>query len=289
MKRIGLVGLGIMGTPIGRHLISAGFKLTVHNRTRSRAAPLVALGAVWADTPREVAQESEAVISVVSDDGASRSVWLGEHGALAGMSAGSIAVECSTLSYEWIGALARESRLCDVSLVDAGLGGSKLAAERGELTLFAGGDAAAMERVRPVLASFSERIVWFGPVGSGMAYKLVNNLMAAGQMAALAEGMALAEQLGLDMQTVHQAVTSGAVSSPIVKSKASCVIGHQYEVTQFPLGLMLKDLNYALRLGDQLGVRLGGPRAAKALYEAAVQNGLADRDWAAVGEVLRKK
>jgi 3-hydroxyisobutyrate dehydrogenase len=288
MQRIAVLGSGIMGGGIVRNLLKAGFPLTVYNRTRDRAQPVLDAGAAWADSPKEAAAGADIVISVVGDDAASRSMWLGDQGALAAMRQGAIAVECTTLSVGWVRELAQHAQAHAVRFADAPMAGSKLAAAAGQLTLFVGAEPGLFEELQPVLAKFSNNIIHFGPVGTGAMYKLINNMIAAAQVTALAEGIAMAEKAGLDMQTVLKAITSGAIGSGIVKMKVQQVVERNHTDTHFALRWMHKDLTYALRAADELGVAVPSGALAHELLRMAMQKGWADQDFAVVAEVVRE-
>jgi 3-hydroxyisobutyrate dehydrogenase len=287
MQSIALLGLGIMGTGMARNLLKAGFTLTVYNRTRAKAEPLMAQGAQIADTPRAAVQGAAIVIGMVGDDSASRAIWLGQDGALAGAEPGAVLVECSTLSLGWVRELAGLAAAHGLALLDAPVSGSKDAAAAGELKLMVGGDGAALERARPALDAISQRIFHFGPTGAGAMMKLVNNMMGAAQAAALAEGLVLAERAGLDMEQVVPFILNGAPGSPIVKGKAARMVARDYHDTQFALKWMHKDATYALRAADEFGVPMPTLAAARELYRMASNQGLGDADFAAVFEVLR--
>ena len=287
MTHVTLMGLGIMGSGIAHNILKAGYPLTIYNRTKEKATPLIDLGAQWADSPAQAAQNADIVISVVGDDEASRSMWLGETGAFATLRPHTVAVECSTLSIEWIRnwhALAHER---GVKSLDAPLAGSKLAAEAGTLTLFVGADADVLAKTRPVLSAFATDIIHFGPPVSGSIYKLINNLQGAIHLLALSEGVALAERAGLNMDVVLEALNSGAAASPMVKGKAARVIDRDYDEVHFALRWMHKDLTYALRAADELGVPMPLVAEAREVYHVAMLMGLSDSDIAAVAEVVR--
>ena len=287
MRPIALLGLGVMGAGMAGCLLRAGFPLTVYNRTAAKAAPFDERGAALAATPREAAVGADIVISMVGDDDASRAVWLGPDGALAGAGAGSVLVECSTLSLDWVRELAGLAAERGLPLLDAPVTGSREAAAAGELRLLVGGEAAALERARPALEAVSQRIVHLGPSGSGALMKLVNNLMGAVQIAALAEGLLLAERGGLHMAEVVPLIINGAPGSPIVKGKAARIAARDYSDTQFALRWMHKDTTYALRAADAFGVPMPTLAAAREVYRLARNRGLDDADFAAVAEALR--
>ncbi len=289
MIRVAQLGLGIMGNGMAINLLKAGFPLSVYNRTSSRADALVAQGAQAAPTPREAAHDADVIFAMVGDDDASRAVWLGEHGALAGAKPGAVLVECSTLSLAWVRELAAVAAERGLKFLDAPVTGSKDAAEAGQLKLMVGGDAAAIEQARPALAAVSQQIIHFGPSGAGATMKLINNLMGAVQTAALAEGMALAERAGLDSAQVVALITNGAPGSPIVKSKIGMMVAHSYADTNFALRWMHKDATYALRAADELGVPMPTVAAARELYRLARNLGHNDDDFAAVIEALRQR
>ena len=288
MTNVSVLGLGIMGGGIAQNILKAGFPLTVYNRTRAKAAPLVAAGARWADSPAEAAQSADVIVSVVGDDAASHVMWLGEHGALRHMRPGAVAIECSTLSLEWTRELHAAAREQQVLMIDAPLAGSKLAAQEATLTLFVGAEPEALEAAQPVLAAFSSKMIHFGPPGSGVIYKLINNLQGAAQIVALGEGVALAERAGLNMVTVAQTLAGSTIASPIVKGKVHVVIDREYADTQFALRWMHKDLTYALRLADELGVAVPLVAEMRELFRLAMSLGMSELDWAAIAEVGRE-
>jgi 3-hydroxyisobutyrate dehydrogenase len=297
MQNVALLGLGIMGNGIARSLLKAGFPLKIYNRTRAKAEPLAALGATVADSPRAAAAGADIVIAMVGDDQASRAVWLGDPsassgrsgGALAVAQAGAVLIECSTLSIAWVRELAARCAELELDFLDAPVTGSKDAAEAGTLKLMVGGEAAALERARPVLDAFSAQTTHFGPSGAGALIKLINNLMVAAQVAVLAEGLNLAEQGGLDMAQVVPFLINAGPGSPVVKAKAARIAARDYADTQFALRWMHKDTNYAMHAADEFGVPMPTLAAARELYRMARNLGLEEQDFAAVAEALRPK
>jgi 3-hydroxyisobutyrate dehydrogenase len=276
-----------MGSRIAHNVLKAGLPVTVFNRTPGRAQALLAAGAAWANSPAEAARRAEAVISVVADDAASREVWLGEQGALEAMTPGALAVECATLSPGWVETLHGEASACGVRFMDAPLGGSKAMVEAGTLSLFVGAAPQDLEAARPVLSAFAASLLHFGPPGAGTRFKLVNNLFVAAQVAALAEALALAERLGLPMETVGQAWQNSGVTSVVAKAKLPFMLAHDYTDTNFALRWMHKDVGYALESARTAGFVVPLGELAQTLYATALERGLGDQDFASVVEVSR--
>jgi len=283
--RVTVLGLGNMGFGIAQNLIAKGIPTTVYNRTPAKAAALAAQGASFAPTPREAAADADVVISMVADDPASRAVWLGPDGALAG-SKPAVLVECSTLSLGWVAELAGLAALKGLVLLDSPVTGSKGQAAAGQLGLLVGGNETALEVARPALEAFSSFIVHLGPSGSGALMKLINNMMGAVQAANLAEALVLAERAGLDMGKVVQLLSNGAPGSGMVKAKIGVMASRGYQNTQFALKLMRKDATYALRAAEQFGAILPTVAAAREVYGLAENLGFGEADVAAVIEVL---
>jgi 3-hydroxyisobutyrate dehydrogenase len=281
--RIAFIGLGIMGAGMARRLLDAGHELVVHNRTPERAATLVAAGATLASTPRAAAQGATFVISMVADDAASRAVWLGPDGALAGMGGVALAIECSTLTVDWIKELAAQA---PVEVLDAPVTGSKKAAAAGELNFLVGGSATAFARAQPLLADMGRSAIHLGPTGSGAMIKLINNFLCGVQVASLAEAIAWIERSGLDRTQAVNVLTEGSPGSPLVKMLAARMTAADY-TPNFKLALMAKDLRYAGTTAAQNGVELGSAAAALAAFQAAIGRGDGERDMAAVIERLR--
>lgn len=286
MQRVAVLGLGVMGSGMAHNLLRAGYELTVYNRTREKAAALEQAGAQVAETPREAAQATDIVISMVADDSASRELWLGQAGALAGVREGMLLIESSTLSTHWVRELAGLAAERGCGFLDAPVAGSKPQVEAGELVFFVGGDAAALDQARPLLEAMGRRIEHLGPTGSGATMKLINNLMGGVQVAVLAEGLLLAEQAGLNMEQVVPLLINGAPGSPIVKGKAARIVARDYH-THFALRWMHKDLTYALEEALHQSMPTPTVAVAREIYRLALNRGLGDEDFSAVAEALR--
>ena len=285
--RVALIGLGLMGSGMARRLLGAGFPLTVYNRNPERAAPLAAEGAHSAASPREATSRADVVLSMVADDAASRAVWRGEHGALAGATRGAVLVECSTLTVGWIEELARDAASVGCELLDAPVTGSKVHAASGELSFLVGGSAAALETARPVLAAMSRAIVHVGATGCGALLKLINNFLAGVQGASLAEALALIERSGLDRAKALEVLTNGAPGSPLVKTLSGRMTARDY-TPNFLLKLMAKDMTYALGEGRRYGLFLSTAASALELYDRSIASGRGEEDFSVIVEALRE-
>ena len=280
-----MLGLGIMGGGAAMNLVKKGFATTVWNRTRDKAHSVLAAGAKWADTPAQAVTEADIVISFVADDAASKEIWLGNDGALKAMQPGTIAIECGTMSVDWICELAAHARTHGIKFMDAPVTGSKVAAATGQLTLLVGADDDVLATARPALEAISGTLFHFGPVSSGATFKLINNMVAAAQLVSLAEGLALARKTGLNMDVVAQAASAGAIGSGIVKMKLPNALSHNHTDVHFALKWMLKDIDYALQLAHQAGVDMPAISHTQAQFAKAAEMGLAGQDTSAVMEV----
>ncbi|MBZ0283035.1 MAG: NAD(P)-dependent oxidoreductase [Anaerolineae bacterium] len=288
MTKVTLMGLGIMGQGMAGNLLQKGFEITLYNRTSSKAEPFAAQGATIAKTPRQAATGTEVILSMVGDDNASREVWLGDEGALAGVQSGAILIECSTLTPAWIHELADLAIERGCKFLDSPVAGSKEAAANAQLALLIGGETDTIEQARPVLEAISRRIVHLGPTGAGATWKLINNMMMAVQLAALSEGLALAEAAQLDMEQIIPLILNGASASMIVQGKLPRILERRYDDTDFALKWMQKDARYAAELADSLGLSLKTVPAAVEVFQMARDKGLDDMDFAAVAEAFRE-
>jgi 3-hydroxyisobutyrate dehydrogenase len=266
MARVAFIGLGRMGHGMAGRYLDAGFAVAVWNRSKAKAEDLIARGARWATSPKDAAIDADAVVTMVADDAASRAVWLTEDGAAATMKAGSIAIECSTVSYEHAIYLARELRSRGLIYIDCPVTGLPDAAASGKLTLLVGAEPADLERARPFLVPLSSTIRHFGAVGSGTVYKLINNLMGAIQIAGIAEGIAIAEQAGLDIKLVLEAVETGVAASPAVIRHCRRMAARNFAGATFTAALRHKDAAYAVALAESL--LSGAPLMGRAALEA---------------------
>src|SRR3954469_4470558 len=252
MAHVAFIGLGRMGHGMAGRYLEGGFTVAVWNRSKARADDLVARGARWANSPADAVNGADAIVTMVSDDEASRAVWLGKDGAAETAKAGALAIECSTVSYQHALDLARD--LCGRGLVyiDCPVTGLPDTAAAGKLTLLVGAEPADLEKARPYLAPLGTTIRHFGAIGSGTVYKLINNLMGAIQIAGLAEGLAIAEQAGLDMNLVLDSIQAGVAASPQVQRHSKRMVGRDFSGATFTAALRHKDAAYAVKLAESL-------------------------------------
>jgi len=286
MKRITFLGLGLMGAAMARRLLDQGFELSVWNRNASRADTLVRAGARIVATPAEGARGADAVIAMLADDDASRSVWSGESGALAAMDRGALAIDSSTLTVGWMRELGAMAATRGVSFVDAPVTGSKPQAEQGVLNFLVGGEAAAVERAAPLFAAMGRGHIHVGPAGSGALLKLINNFMCGVQLASLGEAIAMAQRSGLDVRRTADVLAAGSPGSPIVKMVVERMVARDY-TPNFLVPLMVKDLNYAIETFAGAGIELADARAARDRFIDAAKAGHQEMDIAAVVEPMR--
>lgn len=284
--RIALLGLGTMGAGMASRLLASGFPLVVYNRNAAKAAALASAGAVVAATPRAAAVGADFVFGMLADDAASRTVWLGADGALAGLRRGAIAVECSTLSPGWIHELHTAVGERGGDFLDCPVTGSKNEAANGGLRFLAGGDASVLARAQSVLGVLGSETIPLGPVGSGTVLKLLNNSLNAVHVAAFAQALAFLERTAIDRDHALALLLSGAAASPIVKAAGPRMIARDYRPF-FGLGLMAKDLRYALAEATVRGQPLPFAEQALAGFAAAEQAGWGEQDFSAVIEPLR--
>lgn len=275
-----------MGGGMARRLIAAGFPVTVYNRSRAKAESLRADGATIAASAREAANGADIVFSMVADDDASRAMWQGVDGAIAGASPTTVMVECSTLSVAWVNELAGAVTRAGAKFLDAPVTGSKQAAAEGGLNFIVGGGDDALEKVRPAFSAMGRSVTHVGPTGSGALVKLLNNFLAGVQVAAFAEARVWLERTNLDRDKAMAFLLEGAAASPVTKVVAARMAAEDY-TPNFLLRLMAKDLSYAIKEAGQTRLALHTAETALRRFRGAVAAGHGDQDMAAVVQTVR--
>jgi 3-hydroxyisobutyrate dehydrogenase len=271
--RVGVVGLGIMGSGMAANLVKAGLEVSVQNRTAARAEPLVAAGATARTTPAELAAGSDVVLVCVSDTPDVEAVLFGPDGVAAGAAPGTLVVDASTIAPEATRDFAARLAAQGVAFLDAPVSGGSEGAAQGTLSIMVGGDAADVERARPVLEAIGRRITHVGPVGAGQTCKLVNQVLVVGNMLAVAEALLLAQAGGLDLATTIAAVESGAAGSWMLSNRGPQAVARDWR-PGFTIDLQQKDLRLVLEAADALGVPLLGTAAIFQLYRSLQAEGL---------------
>jgi 3-hydroxyisobutyrate dehydrogenase-like beta-hydroxyacid dehydrogenase len=280
-KNIGLIGLGLMGRPMGMNLLKAGHSLTVWNRTRSRADELVAAGAKLAKSPQEAATASEFLLTMVSDPPALEEVLWGPVGAMQALKRGAIYIDSSTISPALARKIAAACAERGAHFLDAPVTGGDWGAKKGELLFMVGGDTTTLKDAEPILSVMGKKIFHLGPHGAGQTIKLAMNLILALQVDALAEALALVTGAGLQGEKLVEVLQSSMARSGVLDIKAPNLLKGEY-VPSFPLRLMHKDLGLALDLANQLGVALPATAAARETYSAVKGASREDLDYSAV-------
>lgn len=283
--RIGFVGLGTMGAPMARNLLDADFEVTVHNRTRSKEEPLVEAGAKRADTPAEAASGADVVVIIVSDTPDVEAVLFGDDGVASGAGAGTVVVDMSTISPDATRDFADRLAADGVRLVDAPVSGGSEGAAHGSLTIMVGGAREDVDRVRPVLEAVGSRVTHVGASGAGQATKAVNQVVVGGIYQAVAEGMALGQASGLDMDKVLEAIGAGACRSWVLEHRASNMLEGRYPLG-FRLALHLKDLGIALDAAERTGLTLPLAEMLAATERRLADAGHGDEDVSAIARAL---
>ncbi|HXU49555.1 MAG TPA: NAD(P)-dependent oxidoreductase [Candidatus Binatia bacterium] len=283
---IGFIGLGLMGKPMAQNLLKAGFPLTIWNRTASKADDLVRGGAKLAANPREVAERSDVLITIVSDPPAVEEV-LFKDGALAALRKGSVLVDSSTVSPELARKLAGACKDRGVDFLDAPVTGGTWGAEKGELVFMIGGDKAVYERVKPALDAMGKKFFLLGPNGAGQTIKLAMNLLYALEVQAFAESLALVAAGGVEPEKLVEVMQSSMGRAPILDIKAPFMLKHEFPAS-FPLRLMHKDVRLALELARQQKIDLPAGSAAYTTYSAVKEQSTDDPDYAAVARFWKK-
>ena len=270
--RVGIIGLGIMGAPMARNLLRAGHPLTVYTRTRARAAGLLADGAAWADSPAALAAAVDAVVTMLPDTPAVEAVMAGPDGVLAGARAELLAIDMSTIDPAAARALAERAAETGVALLDAPVSGGEQGAIAGTLSIMVGGAAAAFDRAGPLFAALGKRVTYMGGPGQGQMTKLVNQVVGAGTLAAVAEGVLLAAGAGLDPAAVVEAVGGGAAASWMLAEQAPRMQRRDF-APGFMVRLQQKDLRLALASAERLGVPLPLTAVVQLLFTAVEARG----------------
>lgn len=278
---VGMIGLGLMGKPMAKNLLKAGYTVYVWNRTAAKAQDLVSAGARLAANPRELSANVDVLITIVSDPPALEEVLWGKSGAFPALKRGSLYVESSTISPDLARRIAAECRKAGIDFLDAPVTGGTWGAEKGELLFMVGGEQKVFDRARPVLEAMGTKFFLLGPNGAGQTIKLAMNSILALQVDALAEALALVRGAGLAGEKLIEVLAASMARSGVLDVKAPLMLKGDYPAS-FPLRLMHKDMRLALELAKQEGVKLPALEAAYDTFSKVNEAAKDDPDFAAV-------
>jgi 3-hydroxyisobutyrate dehydrogenase-like beta-hydroxyacid dehydrogenase len=286
--RVALVGAGRMGAAMVGTLRRAGVEVLVFNRTRAKAEAVAqATGAAVAGSARDAAADAQVVISSLADDAAVGGAYAGSDGIAAGLQPGAVVLETSTIDPGTVRRLRTLVEDRQAFLLDTPVSGSVQLVEAGQLTVMAGGDAAVLDRVRPLLDVLAKQVFHVGPLGSGAVMKLTVNAVLHGLNLALAEGLVLAEKAGVDRATAYDVFAASAVAAPFVHYKRPAFEHPGQAPVAFSLDLAAKDLALVLALAEQAGTPMQQAATNRKVVDAAVAAGLGDRDLSELASFLR--
>lgn len=285
--RVGFVGLGTMGGAMAANVARAGFEVHAWNRTAGRAAELGELGVRLEASPSAVAAASDIVVTIVSDTPDVEACLFGPDGVAEGAAAGTLVVDMSTISPSATRDFAARLAERGVAMLDAPVSGGSEGAKKGTLTIFVGGEAADLERARPVLEAMGTTITLLGPIGSGQAVKAVNQVILAGTYLGVAEGIVLAMKAGLDVEQVVGALSGGAAQSWVLANRSGRMLVNDYPLG-FKVGLHRKDLRIALDLAQETGASLPITALCEQIEAGLIGKGHADDDMSAVARAIRE-
>jgi 3-hydroxyisobutyrate dehydrogenase len=284
--RVAFLGLGTMGAAMAANLARAGFEVTAWNRTPGRAAELADLGVAMTASPADAVADSPIAVICVSDTPDVEAVLFGPDGVVAGARPGTLIIDCSTIAPSGSWDFAARLKEHHLAMVDAPVSGGSEGAKNATLTIFVGGDAADVERARPVLTAMGRTITHVGPIGAGQAVKAVNQVILAGTYLGVAEGIVLAIKAGLDVGQVVDALGGGAAQSWVLANRSGRMLDNDYPLG-FKVALHRKDLGIALDLAAQLGAALPVSALAAQLETGLIAGGHGDDDMSALARAIR--
>lgn len=275
-----------MGAAMAANVLRAGYPLAVWNRTAGRATSLTSAGAREFASPRDVAAASDVVIVCVSDTPDVEAVLFGENGLAEGVAQGSLVIDCSTIDPAATRRFAARLAERGVAMLDAPVSGGSEGAQKGTLSIMVGGEAADVERARPVLEAMGRAVTHMGPIGAGQATKAVNQVILCGTYLGVAEGLVLAMKSGLDVQKVVEALSGGAAQSWVLQNRSGRMIENEYPLG-FKVALHLKDVMIALEMARETGASLPVTSITAQIENGLLAQGHGDDDISAIARAIR--
>jgi 3-hydroxyisobutyrate dehydrogenase-like beta-hydroxyacid dehydrogenase len=285
METVGVIGLGLMGSPMARRLMGEGFSVVVWNRTAEKAKPLLEAGAYWGDSPKEVAARSDVVLTMVANSQASEEVACGPAGILEGAHPGLVLIDMGSISADTAKTIAERARAVGVSMLDAPVTGNGSVAAKGELGIMVGGEKEVFLRCLPILQHLGTKIVHAGSNGAGCNLKIINNLVLNVAIEAACEALVLATKVGIDPALVIDITSVGGARTFAMQSRGPRILDRDF-APRSSINTQYKDLTNAIRLAEQAKVPLPVTTVVRELFQAARAKGLGDLDTAAVVTVL---
>jgi len=286
-EKIAFIGTGIMGVPMAENLLKAGYPVTVHNRTKSKAQSVLEAGAVWADSPAQTAKDADVVITCVTDTPDVEAVLLGENGVIESARPGLICIDMSTISPGVTQQMAAQLAEKDVFLLDAPISGGQIGAIEAKLSIMVGGPKEIFQKVRPILETMGRTITHCGPVGFGQTTKLANQVMVIHTIMSIAEGFAFAEHAGLDLPTTYEVTCGGAAYSHSLKHLGAKILAGDMKPA-FMVDLQLKDLRLVKEFAETIGQPLPGTKLATELLVRLTEQGRGHDGTQALVDIIRQ-
>jgi 2-hydroxy-3-oxopropionate reductase len=281
LERIGFIGLGLMGQPMTRNLLKAGYSVTVFNRSRSAMETLASEGATISNSPIELAQQVDVVISCVSDSPDVEEIVLGQSGIVHGVRSNMLYIDMSTIAASVSRKIYDMLKAKGVSALDAPVSGGDIGAQQGTLSIMVGGDAAAFDRALPILQVLGKNIVHIGDAGAGQITKACNQIVVAMTVQAVAEALTLAKKSGVDAAKVREALLGGFAQSRVLEVHGAKMLDRNFN-PGFKLDLFRKDMNLVLQTARELNLPLMGSHQIAPLMDALLAQGKGELDFIAV-------
>jgi 2-hydroxy-3-oxopropionate reductase len=281
MERLGFIGLGIMGKPMVRNLLKSGYTVTVFNRSQASIDELTQDGAIPATSPKQVAEQSDIVITCLPDSPDVEAVVLGQTGILEGARAGMLFIDMSTIAPATSRKIAIELQAHGIQALDAPVSGGDIGAQQGTLSIMVGGEASAFDRALPILQAMGKNIVHIGESGAGQVTKACNQIVVAMTVQAVAEALTLAKQSGVDPAKVRDALLGGFAQSRVLEVHGKRILDESFQ-PGFKLNLHRKDMNIVLQTGREVGVPLLGSSQVTMLMDSLIAQGKGELDNAAI-------
>jgi len=271
-KTIGFIGIGVMGKSMANHLLSEGFKLLVYSRTKEKAEDLLANGAEWKETPKEIAQNADIIITMVGYPHDVEEIYFGEQGLFAGVNKGSVLIDMTTSTPTLAKKINDEGKKIGVYTLDAPVSGGDIGAKNGTLSIMVGGDSNTFEEMMPIFKMLGENIVYQGEAGAGQHTKMCNQIAIASNMIGVSEAIVYARKSGLNPETVLKSISSGAAGSWSLSNLIPRALKEDYSPGFF-IKHFIKDMGIALEEAEKMNLRLPGLELAKKMYDSLAERG----------------